>query len=364
MQLKEIINHLEEFAPPAYQESYDNSGLLIGNPDLDVTGILITLDVTDEVLQEALTKGCNLIITHHPLIFKGLKRLNGNGMVERLVMKAIKEDIAIYAIHTNLDSVSRGVSAALAARLGLVNTRILSPRKGLLRKLVTFCPTAHAEKVREAVFAAGAGHIGNYDACSFNGEGQGSFRAQEGSAPFVGEVGKLHYEPEIRLETIYPAHLESRVIKALLKSHPYEEVAYDLYPLENTHYQVGFGIAGDLETPMNAVDFMHRLKEVTGTGCIRHTALVKEKISKVALCGGSGSFLIREAIQSGADVYVTGDLKYHDFFEAENRIIMMDIGHYESEQFTKQLLFALIQEKFTTFASFISGVTTNPVHYY
>ncbi|MEI6574869.1 MAG: Nif3-like dinuclear metal center hexameric protein [Bacteroidota bacterium] len=364
MQLKEITRVLEAFAPPSLQESYDNSGLQVGSPEQKIRGVLISLDLTDGILQEAKAKGCNMVIVHHPLIFKGLKRLTGKGMVERLVMKAIREDIAIYAIHTNLDSVDKGVSAALAAVLGLVDTKILSPRKGLLRKLVTFCPADHTEPVREAIFKAGAGEIGNYDSCSFNIEGMGSFRAMEGSNPFVGKIGALHFEKEIRIETVYPAYLESAVLSAMLKAHPYEEVAYDIYSLENVHNQVGFGILGSLPEALDEIDFLAMLKEMTVAGCVRHTELLNKKIKKVALCGGSGSFLIKEAIQAGADVFVAADMKYHDFFEAESRIIIADIGHYESEQFAKAVIYDLIQEKFPTFASFISGENTNPVHYF
>lgn len=364
MKLHEIAMMLEEFAPPSLQESYDNSGLLVGDPDLILSGILITLDITDEVLEEAKERGCNLVISHHPIIFKGLKRLTGKGMVERLVIKAIREGIAIYAIHTNLDSVVKGVSATLAGKLGLQNTRILAPRKGLLRKLVTFCPVDHADRVREALFVAGGGHIGNYDSCSFNMEGRGSFRAMEEAKPFVGEIGALHYEQEVRIETIYPAYSERNILAALKKAHPYEEVAYDLYTLENIHYDMGFGMFGELKEEMDANDFLAFLKKTTNTGCIRHTALLGKKIKMVALCGGAGSFLISEAIKAGADVFVTGDVKYHDFFEAENHLVIMDIGHYESEQFAKVLIHDLILEKFPTFASFISGVNTNPVHYF
>jgi len=364
MKLQEIVKVLENFAPPSLQESYDNSGLLVGDPGLMVSGVLITLDVTEEVLQEAKARGCNLVISHHPLIFKGLKRLTGRGMVERLVMRAIRDDIALYAAHTNLDSVEKGVSATLARRLGLLNTRILSPRKGLLRKLVTFCPGSHAEQVKAALFSAGAGHIGKYDCCSFSSVGEGTFRAGEGANPFVGEPNSLHHEAEIRIETFYPGYAEPEILRALKTAHPYEEVAYDLYPLENIHHHLGFGMYGELKEAVDALDFMAFLKERTQTGCIRHTELLGKKIRKVALCGGSGSFLISEAIASGADVFITGDVKYHDFFEAENRLVIMDIGHYESEQFAKVLLLEQIQEKFPTFASFISGVDTNPVHYF
>lgn len=363
MTIKELTTKIEEFAPLALQEGYDNAGLIIGESETTITGVLITIDVTEEVIAEAIEKKCNLIIAHHPLIFNGIKKLNNKNHVERMVTTSIKNNIAIYAAHTNLDNVAHGVNATIADKLGLVNTSILAPKENLLKKLVTYCPLDHARQVRNAIFGAGAGHIGNYDSCSFNMSGEGTFRAMAGANPFVGEVEKLHYEKEIRIESIFPEYLKSRVIAALLQAHPYEEVAYDIYPIENPFSKVGPGMIGDLEAEENTKDFLLRIKQIFKTGCIRHTKIIKEKLSKVAVCGGSGSFLLQNAIAAGADIFITGDMKYHEFFDTDNKIVIADVGHYESEQFTKELLMKIIKKKSTIFAARISEANTNPINY-
>jgi len=363
MKIKEIIKPLEDFAPVYLQESYDNSGLLVGNKNMEIKKVLITLDVTEEVLDEAITKQCNLIISHHPVIFKGLKSITGKNSSERIVAKAIKNDIGIYAIHTNLDNVDEGVNSILCDKLDLKNKKILSSKKELLRKLVTFCPVDDAEQVREAMFSAGAGHIGNYDSCSFNTPGTGSFKGSEDTNPYIGEKGKLHYEEEIRIETIYPVYREKKILNALFEAHPYEEVAYDIYFLENEFNRVGAGMTGELEQELNEMEFLKRVKEITQTGSIRHSRLLGHKIKKVAVCGGSGSFLIHSAVKAGADIFITGDIKYHDFFEAENKIVIADIGHYESEQFARELIFNILIKKFPTFAVLISDLNSNPINY-
>ena len=364
MKIKELISPLEKLAPPFLQESYDNAGLLIGNPEMEVSKVLISLDVTEKVLDEAIVKNCQIIIAHHPLIFKGLKRITGKNMVERIVAKAIKNDIAIYAIHTNLDNVIGGVNSILCDKLGIRNPQILSPKEGLLRKLVTFCPKKDASKVRQAIFDAGAGHIGNYDNCSFNTEGTGSFRALEGSNPYVGEKGQVHFEEEVRIESVLPVYLENKILQAMNAAHPYEEVAYDIYPLMNTYGNVGAGMIGELETEMDEKAFLQRIKDITGSACIRHSDLLGKKIKKVAVCGGSGSFLIQDAIRAGADIFITGDIKYHDFFEADKKLVIADIGHYESEQFSKELIYSVLIKKFPTFAVLISEGHTNSVNYF
>ena len=363
MKIQDIIKPLEELAPPYLQESYDNTGLLIGNLQNEVKKALITLDVTEALLQEAIHKKCGLIIAHHPLIFKSLKSITGKNATERIVEKAIKNNIAVYAIHTNLDNVDTGVNTILCSKLGLKNTKILSPKKELLRKLVTFCPADYAEKIRKAIFDAGAGHIGNYDSCSFNAPGTGSFRGSEDTNPFVGEKGKLHYENEIRIETVYPVYKEQAVLKALFDSHPYEEVAYDIYFLGNEYSRVGAGMIGELEKEIDEIGFLNKIKKTTGTGCIRHSQLLNRKIKKVAVCGGTGSFLIKDAKKARADVFITADVKYHEFFEAENKMVIADIGHYESEQFAKELIYNVLNKKFSNFAVLISETNTNSVNY-
>lgn len=363
MRLSEITSYLESVAPLAYQESYDNAGLLVGEPGKDVKQALITLDVTEAVLDEAIANKSDLIIAHHPLIFGGLKKLNGKNEVERCVIKAIQHNIAIYASHTNLDSVPEGVNGKICEKIGLENCRILSPVSGQLKKLVTFVPFDHAEKVQEAVFAAGAGQIGNYDSCAYSIAGKGSFRGNSTTNPFVGKPGEIHYENELRFETIFPAHLQGAVVQALTQAHPYEEVAYDIYSIDNQHPQVGIGMVGELPREMDEKRFLRSLKKIFGTGLIKHSPLLDKKVKKIAVCGGSGSFLIKQAIREQADVFVTGDLKYHQFFEAENKMVLADIGHFESEQFTKEVFYELLTKKFPKFAVRLSEVNTNPVNY-
>ena len=363
MTIKEIISYLESVAPPAYQESYDNGGLIIGDGGATVTSALITLDITEAVIDEAIDFGCELIIAHHPIIFKGMKKINGNTYVERCVIKAIKNDIAIYAAHTNIDSITGGVNSKICEKIGLINLRILDPVKGKLLKLVTFIPEDHLTKVREALFATGAGEIGKYDQCSFSTVGSGTFRGGEDANPYVGIKGELHFEKEARFETIFPAHLKNKVIAALLETHPYEEVAYDLYQLENSFSEVGAGMIGELPGAENEIDFLERLIGIFGCKAIRHTYLLGKPVKKVAVCGGSGSFLLSAAIAAGADLFVTADMKYHEFFDAEEKIVVADIGHYESEQFTKELFYEILIKKFPNFALRLSEVKTNPVLY-
>ncbi|HVI46629.1 MAG TPA: Nif3-like dinuclear metal center hexameric protein [Chitinophaga sp.] len=363
MKIKEVIQALEEFAPLQYQESYDNAGLIFGDAGGEITNVLLTLDATEAVIDEAIAKGCNLVVAHHPIVFGGLKKINGNTYVERVAIKAIKHDIAVYAAHTNLDNVRKGVCNEMAARLGLVNRRILQPKNGLLKKLYTFVPVADVEKVRAALFAAGAGNIGNYSECSFNAAGEGTFRGSEGTDPYVGKPGERHFESEIKLEVIFPVYLESRIIQALLSSHPYEEVAYDVVMLDNAYQQVGSGLVGELPEAMDEMEFLRLVKDRFRTGCVRYTPLRGETVKKVALCGGAGSFLLKRAIGAGADAYISSDFKYHEFFDADNQLIIADIGHFESEQFTVELFYHILTEKFRNFAPLKSTIKTNPVNY-
>lgn len=364
MKIKDITGILEEFAPLSYQEDYDNAGLIVGDPEKEIYSALLCIDITDAIITEALKKGVQLIISHHPIIFSGLKKLNGKNLVERCVIKAIKNDIALYACHTNIDSMYAGVNAKICEKLNVKSTKILQPAKNQLKKLVTFIPVDHLEKVREAIFEAGAGQIGEYDSCSYNLLGTGTFRGSEKTNPFVGEKGKLHLEQEIRFETIFPKTIQSKVLQALLSVHPYEEVAYDIYSLDNEFDQVGMGMIGELENPINPVDFLKRVKEVFNAKVIRHTKIIQENIQKVAVCGGSGSFLLNRAKALGADIFITGDVKYHQFFEADNKIIFADIGHFESEQFTLEIFYDLIIKKFPKFALYLTEVNTNPINYY
>src|ERR1051326_1226793 len=364
VRIKDITAYLESIAPLSLQESYDNAGLIVGDPSAKVSGVLICLDSTEETIAEAIKYKCNLVIAHHAIIFGGLKKLNGKNYVERTVMMAIKNDIAIYAAHTNLDNVRQGVNAMICEKLGLTNTRILSPKSGLLRKLITFCPVDKAAGVRQALFAAGAGQIGNYDECSFNAEGLGTFRGSDDTHPYVGEKGKQHSEKELRIETIFPQYLETAIIHALLNSHPYEEVAYDVVPLANAHPQVGSGMLGEFKKEMDEKAFLKWVKAKMGCEVVRHTALTGKKIKRVAVCGGSGSFLLKAAISAGVDAYVSADFKYHEFFDAEGKILVSDIGHFESEQFTKDLFYSFLTDKFPNFAVRLTKINTNPINYF
>lgn len=364
MQIREIIKVLEDFAPLELQESYDNAGLIAGDAEKDVNAVLLCLDVTEGVLDEALSKGCGLVVSHHPAIFKGLKKLTADSFTGRVVLKAVRENIALYSAHTNIDSVWGGVNSRIGDKIGLERTEILVPAQGMLRKLVVFVPANDAQKVREALFAAGAGHIGEYDNCSFNVPGEGSFRGSEKSDPFAGKAGSLHFEKEIRVETIFPSYLEKRVLEQMIAAHPYEEVAYDIYPLHNRWKRAGMGIVGELNEPVGAQDFLKILKDIFGTGIIRHTSFPRKMISRVAVCGGSGGSLIGAARSSGAGIYVSGDIKFHDFFQADSDFMIADIGHFESEQFTMEIFHDLLTKKIPNFAVHFSKVNTNPIHYF
>jgi len=363
MLIKEIIHHLESFAPTAYQESYDNARLITGNKNWECTGALTTLDCLENTVEEAISKKCNLIVAHHPIVFSGLKSITGKNYIERTIIKAIKNDIAIYAIHTNLDNVDQGVNKVIADKLQLQNQRILSPKKTMLKKLYTFCPVDKAATIRTALFKAGAGNIGNYNNTSFNSTGNGTFKANESAKPYVGDKGKLHTEKETKIETVFEAYKQHQIIKALIAAHPYEEVAYDIISLDNQLDNVGSGIVGNLENAMPIKTFLNQLKTQFNCGCVKYTQAHKAEVSKIAVCGGSGSFLLNDAKAASADVFITADYKYHQFFDADNQIVIADIGHYESEQYTANLLYEIITQKFSNFAVFISEINTNPVNY-
>jgi len=363
MLVKDITTIIEGFAPLSYQESYDNSGLIVGNGNDETTGVLICLDCIEEIVDEAIATNCNMIVAHHPIVFSGIKKFNGKNYIERTVMKAIKNNIAIYAVHTNLDNVKNGVSFKIAEKIGLKNCKILQPKKRLLSKIVSYCPIDSAEKVRIAMFNAGAGSIGDYAECSFNIEGIGTFKGNESTSPTVGEAGKLHHENEVKIETVVPSHKVNNVVAKMIAAHPYEEVAYDVFELQNTYENVGSGIIGELENEEDELSFLKRLKIDLNTDCIRYTDLLGNKIKKVALCGGSGSFLLADAKARKADVFITGDFKYHQFFDAEKNILIADVGHYESEQYTSELIYDILNEKFPNFAVRLTEKNTNPVNY-
>lgn len=363
VKIKDVTNYLEFIAPLSFQESYDNAGLLTGNHQDEVKGILVTLDCTEPVIQEAIDQGCNLIVAHHPIVFKGLKKFTGSTYVDRTIIKAIKNDIAIYAIHTNLDNVLNGVNRKICEKIGLKNLKVLSPKKDTLSKLVTFIPKENTDAVLAALHEAGAGQIGNYKNCSFRLDGTGTFQPDENAKPHIGKAGKQEYVPETRVEVLFPTFLGSRVIEALRKTHPYEEVAYYLSTLSNENQEVGSGMIGDTENHVEPLEFLKGLKISMDLKIIRHTSLLNRPVRRVAVCGGSGSFLLSEAIKAGADLFITADFKYHEFFDADGQITLADIGHYESEVFTKELLQDVLMKKFPTFAIIFSRTVTNPISY-
>jgi len=362
MKVTDVAKYLELLAPKAYQEEYDNSGLICSHEE-ELTGILVSLDCTEAVIQEAIDRRCNMVVAHHPIVFRAIKSFTGKNYIERTIIKAIRHGVAIYAIHTNLDNVVTGVNSRISSMMGLQNTRILAPKKGMLRKLFTFVPSANADQVRDALFSAGAGTIGHYSECSYNVEGFGTFKAGAGTNPHVGKQDIRHQEAEVKLEVIFPQYIESRVMDALKASHPYEEVAYDIVSLVNELPNVGSGMIGELAQPEEFGSFMARIKETFGCKMIRYSGNPQPQIQKVAVCGGSGFFLLSAAKAAGADILITSDIKYHEFFDAESEIVLADIGHFESEQFTIDLLTEELKKKFTTFAVLQVKINTNPVKY-
>ena len=364
MKVNDVIEYLEDLAPRSSQESYDNAGLLVGDRYSEISSVLICLDSTEDVVNEAITKGCNLIIAHHPIIFKGLKSLTGENYIERTILACIKNDIALYAIHTNLDHYWKGVNFEIGNRLGLKNMRVLQPKTNVLYKLTVFVPQNNFEELNYAVFNAGAGKIGNYSECNFVTEGIGSFKPIDNANPTTGRLNELSRENELKAEYLVSSHKLRQVLNAMKYAHPYEEVAHDIMLLANENQTEGAGMVGELETEMEELEFLNKLKQTFNCGSIRHTALLNKKVKTVAFCGGSGSFLLKNARAVKADVYFTGDFKYHEFFDADNQLLIADIGHYESEQFTTNLLADILKKKFTTFAVQLTGINTNPINYF
>jgi len=361
--IKEIITVLEEMAPLAYAEDFDNVGLLVGDQEAEATGVLVCHDALENIIDEAIVKNCNMVVCFHPILFSGLKKITGKNYVERAVIKAIKNDIAIYAVHTALDNHQEGVNKIFSDALGLINTKILIPKQNFIRKLVTFTIPENAEEVRNALFDAGAGTIGNYENCSFNSKGIGTYMGNEHSNPQVGERFEFVQGDEIKIEVIFEKHLENKILKALFKNHAYEEVAYEIYELQNQHQNIGLGMIGELKNPMSEKEFLLFAKEKMQSGGIRHSKFIGKEIKKVAVLGGAGSFAIKNAIQAGADAYLTADLKYHQFYEAENKLLLADIGHFESERYTKNYIVEYLRKKILNFAVILSEENSNPVKY-
>ncbi|MFT5580939.1 MAG: dinuclear metal center YbgI/SA1388 family protein [Psychromonas sp.] len=364
MKISEITNYLESLAPLSHQENYDNSGLIIGDPNAEVKSALISLDCTEEIVDEAIAKGYGLIISHHPIVFSGLKKLNGKTYVERTVIKAIKNDIALYAIHTNLDNYNLGVNHKIAELLQLKDVKVLSPKENTLLKLAFYVPNKNKTEVLNALFEAGAGNIGNYSECSFSSKGEGTFKPENGADPFIGKVGELSRDEEVKVEVILPTHHRNSVTNSLMNSHPYEEVAHEFTALLNTNQDIGSGMIGELENGCDEVAFLQKIKDTFQCGIIRHTALQNKPIKRVAVCGGAGGFLLNLAKKNKADIFITADYKYHEFFDAENQIVIADIGHFESEQYTTNLLGDILTKKFPKFAVHLTGINTNPIKYF
>jgi len=363
MKIKQILTILEEMAPLAYAEDFDNVGLLVGDQENEATGVIVCHDALKSVIEEAITKKCNLVVCFHPILFSGIKKITGKNYVERSILKAIKNDIAIYAIHTALDNHKNGVNKIFCDALGLKKTKVLVPKQNFIQKLVTYTIPENVEQVRNALFDAGAGKIGNYEDCSFNSQGIGTYMGNENSNPEIGERFEFVEAPEIKIEVTFEKHLQNKILKTLFAKHVYEEVAYEIYDLQNAHQNIGLGMIGELENPMSETEFLTFVKNKMQCGGIRHSALLGKSVSKVAVLGGSGSFAIKNAIQAGATMFLTADLKYHNFYEAENQIVLADIGHFESERYTKNYIVDFLKEKITNFAIVLSEENTNPVKY-
>jgi len=361
--INDLIPLLEEMAPLAYAEDFDNVGLLVGNRETVVTGILVCHDALESVIEEAISKNCNLIVCFHPILFTGLKKITGKNYVEKSLIKAIQNNIAIYAVHTALDNHPEGVNKIFGNALGLINTKILIPKENQIRKLITFTVPENVEKVRNALFDAGAGTIGNYENCSFTSKGEGTYKGNKHSNPKIGERFELVKADEIKIEVTFEKQLENKILKALFESHIYEEVAYEITVLQNKHQNIGMGLVGELENPMDETSFMLFVKEKMQCEAIRHSEFIDKPIKIVALLGGAGSFAIQNAILAGADVFLTADLKYHQFYEAEKQIIIADIGHFESERYTKNYIVDYLRKKILNFAIILSEENTNPVKY-
>jgi dinuclear metal center YbgI/SA1388 family protein len=365
--ISKILEQLQILAHPSLQESYDNAGLIAGELQNPCTGVMCCLDVTEDVLEECMQTGSNLIVAHHPVIFSPLKKLRPISFSEKILIKAIKNDIAIYAIHTNYDNVYSGVNLALSKKIGLKmhDLRILEPKGDKIAKLYTFIPPEFEAKLKKGLFEAGAGTIGKYSECSFSTSGRGNFKPMEGTNPFIGKSGGITEEvKETKLEVIFPIWLKSEIIAALKENHPYEEVAYEIILTENEHQEIGSGMIGQIHEEINEHQFLELIRKNLEVPMLRHSAKTGRLIKKVAFCGGAGSFLISKAIKAGADAFLTADLKYHDFFAADSKLILIDIGHFESEIASIDYLCTYLRRKFPTFAVLHSKVNTNPVHYF
>ncbi len=342
LRIQDLVGMVHRLYPPALAEDWDNVGLQVGDPAAEVSRVLVCLDPSENIIEQAVARGAQAVVAHHPLIFKPLKSLVPSGQTGSTLFRAVRDGIAVICAHTNLDRAQNGLNDWLAGRLGLEGVRPLeAPAEGGLVKLVVFVPAGYENRVAEALFKAGAGQIGNYDQCSFRAAGSGTFRGGADSDPFLGEPGVREAAAEVRLETIVPRELVSRVLPKLIKAHPYQEVAYDLVPLANVRPGIGLGRIGRLAQETGAAAFAARVKAALQASSLRLVGADEARVKKVAVCGGSGASLIREAARQGADAMVTGDVKYHEAQLAQELgLVLIDAGHFATEHLAVQGLAA------------------------
>jgi dinuclear metal center YbgI/SA1388 family protein len=366
MKCDNIIKIIEDWAPKSIAWEKDNVGLQVGSLRREVKNILLCLDVNEKVIDEASKKNCNLIISHHPLLFRSLKKIDiERDQKSKILEKLIKKDITLYSAHTNLDFTKDGVSFQLADKLGLSNQRFLLNKSSNLNKLIVFVPVDNADKVAEAMHSAGAGIIGEYSHCSFRTIGMGTFKGSNKSKPSMGVKGKLNKVSEVKIEVLVNSFDLHKVISSMKKIHPYEEVAFDVYPMVNENFNYGMGVIGDLKKELTAKEFLTYVSKSLRINNFRFNKGSKFRIKKVAVCGGSGSDLLETAIKSKADAFVTADVKYHTFQDAEDEILLIDAGHYETEIHSlnaiKNRIENSLKDKVKVYK--FSG-TTNPIVFY
>ena len=364
MKIKEVIQFLEQKFPLHWQEDFDNCGVQCGDKERELTGIVVCFDMSEAVIDEALAQGSNMVISHHPIIYKhGLKKIEPTNRVGKIIYKALENKILLYSMHTNIDSGKAGGNVLFAKKLELQNLSVLVPKENQFCKLVVFVPAENSALLKEAMFKIGCGNIGNYSHCSYSCEGIGSFKPLTGVNPHIGKHNRLERVDEERIEMIFPKNIKRQVIETLYGHHPYEEPAFDIITLENQNREVGLGRIGLLPTSMLAKDFILYIKEKLNLDFVKFSGNRDAEIKKVAVCGGGGASFISEALTAGVNAYITGDLKYHDFFIPENKMLLIDIGHFEGEHFIREIITSLLQENFNTFATHFTEVEIPVIHH-
>ena len=368
MNVGELIKQIEDWAPPGAAWEKDNVGLQVGSRGDKLKNILLCLELDEEVLKQAIKKKCNLIFTHHPLIFNPIKNLDFEKSKQaRLIQHLIKQNISLYSAHTNLDFTRDGVSFELAKSLKLKNVTFLEHEEANQFKVVIFLPAVNVDELSEALFSVGGGVIGNYENCSFRIAGEGTFKGNEDSNPVIGKKGNTEKVEEVRLELIVDSWNLGRIVNAIKKHHPYEEPAYDIYPLKNKNTNFGAGAIGELDKELSEKEFLNFVSKSLKIGKLKYCIGSGKKIKKVAVCGGSGSELLSRAINSGADAFITADIKYHAYHDAEGKILLIDAGHYETEigslNIVKKRIEKILSGKDYIKVFKFSG-STNPVKFY